>query len=339
MITTMDAVGAWSWETGDAGCEGDPLVPCVRLALDVWSVLRTLGLAEACARADIAVRTGSEGAVVPRAQGVRVDFSAGDAERALLEALSEPDRRNVGLATIDLELPGGVLRAGDRYRAEQLFSVTVDVWPSGAASITLRTYSDAWLSHDLRGRRQPDVQKENAPRLKAALAAVTDLLGVPIEPWDPGFHGTPTEDGFEDFPDDDPDLLDSWYMFEVPRRTEWLQGKVPQEKPHYESHSSAPVDFAEVSIDGRVIGYVWADESGEAAGYEPRSPAGRIAFDAAEDWLDHLSGCKARGLPSSQALREAVRRSGTDRSGAVVSGSLRKAISAEEVQELSGREW
>ncbi|MEV5983997.1 hypothetical protein AB0L85_03165 [Streptomyces sp. NPDC052051] len=217
--------------------------------------------------------------------------------------------------------------------------MSVDMWPSGAAMTTLHTFSDACLSHDLRGHRQPDVQKENAPRLKAALTAITKLLGTPIQPWDPGSHSERTEYGFEDFPDSDPDLLDSWYMFEVPRRTEWLLRMTPRDAPRYEAETSAPVDFVEVSIDERVIGYLWAAENADAAGYEPRTPAGHLAIDAAADWLAYLSQAKRRGLSSREALREATRWKGTERSGTVAPGSLHRASSPEDVQDLSGREW
>jgi hypothetical protein len=241
--------------------------------------------------------------------------------------------------TVDLSLPGSVLRGSRRCSVEQLFVVTVDMWPSGAATTTLHTFSDCWLSHDLRGHKQPDVQKQNAALLRAVLGAVTEQLGAPIEPWDPGVHGAPTEFGFEDFPDDDPDLLDSWFMFEVPRRTEWLHGMVPKDTPRYGTTTSAPVDFVQVAIGDRPIGYVWADARGDAAGYEPRPAAGHAALDAAQDWLMFLGKARRRGLSARDALHEAIRWPGTDRSGTVVRDSLRTSCSVEDVQDLSGREY
>ncbi|WP_208899615.1 hypothetical protein [Streptomyces incarnatus] len=338
MITTIEPVGSWSWETKVASPGSGLFVRCVRQALDVWAALRSFGLAEAGAQADITVGAATGSAAVLRVDRVPVESPEAGAESVLLDALSELGGQNVGCVTIDLSLPGSPLRSGVPHSVQQLFVVSIDIWPSGATTTTLHTFSDAWLSHDLRGHRQPDVQKENAPRLKAALAAITELIGAPVQPWDPGSHGAPTEYGFEDFPDDDPDLLDSWYMFEVPRRTERLQEKIPQDAPRYEAETSAPVDFVDVSINGRVIGYLWASENGDAAGYEPRTPAGHIAVDAAADWLAYLSQARGRGLSSLEALHEAMYWEGTERSGTVAPGSLRKASSPEEVQDLSGRE-
>ncbi|MFE7958425.1 hypothetical protein [Streptomyces sp. NPDC057413] len=338
MITTIDPVGSWSWEAKVASPESDLIVRCVRQVLDVWATLRSLGMVEARAEANVTVHDADNRAVLLRKERVPAGTPDAGAESALLDACSTLSGQHVGCVTIDLSLPGASYRGGVPHAVRRLFVVSLDMWPSGATTTTLHTFSDAWLSHDLRGHRQPDVQQENAPRLKAALAAITELIGSPIQPWDPGTHGVPTEDGFEDFPDDDPDLLDSWYMFEIPRRTERLQERIPQDAPRYESETSAPVEFVDVSLDEEVIGYLWAAESGDEAGYEPRTPAGHVAMDAAADWLAYLSQAKGRGLSSLDALREAMHGEGTKRSGAVASGSLRRASSAEEVQELSGRE-
>ncbi|MFC9931248.1 hypothetical protein [Streptomyces sp. NPDC127190] len=338
MITTIDPVGSWSWETKVAIPGSALFVRCTRQVLDVWATLQSLGLAGSRAQADITVGAASGSAAVLQVEKAPVESPEAGAESTLLDALSPLSGQNVGCVTIDLSLPGAPLRSGVPHPVEQLFIVSIDMWPSGAMTATLHTFSDAWLSHDLRGHRQPDVQKENAPRLKAALAAITELIGAPVQPWDPGSHGAPTEYGFEDFPDDDPDLLDSWYMFEIPRRTEQLGKKIPQDAPRYETETSAPVVFVDVSINGRIIGYLWASESDDAAGYEPRTAAGHIAVDAAADWLVYLSKAKERGLSSLDALHEATHWKGTERSGTVVPGSLREASSPEEVQDLSGRE-
>jgi hypothetical protein len=338
VITTIDPVGSWSWEAKVASPESDLTVRCVRQVLDVWATLRSLGMVEARAEADVTVHDADSRAVLLRKERVPAGAPDAGAESALLDACSTLSGQHVGCVTIDLSLPGASYRGGVPHAVRQLFVVSLDMWPSGATTTTLHTFSDAWLSHDLRGHRQPDVQQENAPRLKAALAAITELIGSPVQPWDPGTHGVPTEDGFEDFPDDDPDLLDSWYMFEIPRRTERLQEKIPQDAPRYESETSAPVEFVDVSLDEGVIGYLWAAENGDAAGYEPRTPAGHVAMDVAAEWLAYLSQAKGRGLSSLDALREAMDGEGTKPSGAVASGSLRRASSAEEVQELSGRE-
>lgn len=128
-------------------------------------------------------------------------------------------------------------------------------------------------------------------------------------------------------------------MFEVPRRTEWLHGMVPKDTPRYGTTTSAPVDFVQVAIGDRPIGYVWADARGDAAGYEPRPAAGHAALDVAQDWLMFLGKARRRGLSARDALHEAIRWPGTDRSGTVVRDSLRTSCSVEDVQDLSGREY
>lgn len=313
MITAIDPVGSWSWETRIPSPGSRLFVRCARQVLDTWSVLRSLGLAEEGAQADITVHAGHSGVVARRVERVPVEAPDAGVEHALLKALGALKGEDVGPLTIGLSLPGPCVRDGVTHHVQRLFAVSVDMWPSGAATTTLHTFSDAWMSHDVRGHRQPDVRRENAPRPTAALSAVTELTGAPVEPWDPGGHGVPTEDGFGELPDDDPDLLDSWYMFEIPRRTERLEGRIPQGAARFETTTESPVDSVEVRSKGRVLGYLWAAEEGDAAGCEPKNSSGHAAFDAAVDWLTRLSEAKRRGLSPSEALCEAMNRQGTER--------------------------
>jgi hypothetical protein len=48
-----------------------------------------------------------------------------------------------------------------------------------STAIVVGTWSDAWLLHDLHGRAQPELQRDNAPRLRAALERIERALGVP----------------------------------------------------------------------------------------------------------------------------------------------------------------
>ncbi|MFJ8502595.1 hypothetical protein [Streptomyces avermitilis] len=337
MITTMP-VGSWSWETKAQSPGEDLVVRCARQVLDVWAVLLSLRLAEGAAQADITIGAKDDGAVLWQAKRVHVPPLGMGAERELMPIPAWLDQDRAGVVTIDLGTPGTCLRDGEARLVQKLFEISVDAWASGAGTVTLRTFSDAWMSHDLRGHRQPEVQCENAPRLAAALAAITRLTEAEIVPADPTSYGVPTENGFEDLPDEDPDLLDSWYMFEVPRRTEWLQGKIPPNAQRYEAQAESAVEFFEVAVDGHVVGYLWAADDEGAAGYEPRTPAGDVALDAGEEWLARLSEAKQRGLSPSEALRELATWPGNSRSGAVVPGLPREAPTLEDLQELSGRE-
>ncbi|MGI5137028.1 hypothetical protein [Streptomyces sp. CA-106110] len=127
-------------------------------------------------------------------------------------------------------------------------------------------------------------------------------------------------------------------MFEVPRRTELLQDKLPPHSLLYETQTELPVEFVEVASSGLTVGYLWGTDYDDAAGYEPYTPAGQAALDAGEEWLARLSEAKERGLSPSEALRELSSLPGNARSGAVLPGSLRRAPSLEKLQDISGRE-
>ncbi|MER5745932.1 hypothetical protein ABT097_22000 [Streptomyces sp. NPDC002225] len=230
------------------------------------------------------------------------------------------------------------MRTGTPHQVEKLFTISVEGWESGAATVTLDTYSDAWLSHDLRGHRQSEIQRENAPRLSAAITAITQALEAEVVASDFTSYGIPTADGFEDLPDEDPDILDSWYMAEIPRRTAWLRSLLSPNSPCFEAETDEPVTCVEVAESGRTLGYLWAAEDGLAAGFEPRTPAGDEAIDAAHDWLLYLSRAKHRGLTSDQALSESDSWSGSAHSGSALPETRRVFSSLEELQDLSGRE-
>ncbi|MFF4182944.1 hypothetical protein ACFYZ9_07130 [Streptomyces sp. NPDC001691] len=288
---------------------------------------------------DISVRDGVSGTTTVIRRGLRVPATAdlpADSELSNVLRLVDPDEAAV--VSVDLSIPGVVLHEGVPHRVERLFMVSVDAWASGAGTVTLHTFGDAWMSHDLRGYRQPGVQEENAPRLASALTGITRLLDAEVVPGDTTSFGVPSEDGFDDLPDEDPDLLDSWYMFEVPRRTDRLLEQLPDGAPQFDNVTESPVNFQEVASDGTTIGYLWASASDDAAGYEPRTPMGQAALDAAVEWLGRLSEAKARGLSPTRALRELTSSRADSRGGAVTPGSLRTADSLEDLQDLSGRE-
>ncbi|MEU3374275.1 hypothetical protein ABZ734_28000 [Streptomyces sp. NPDC006660] len=287
---------------------------------------------------DISVRDGISGTTTVIRRALRVPATAdlpADTELSHVLRLVDPDKAS--LVSVDLSIPGVVLREGVPHRVERLFMVSADAWASGAGTVTLRAFGDAWMSHDLRGYRQPEVQEENAPRLTSALTGITRLLDADVVPGDTTSFGVPSEDGFDDLPDEDPDLLDSWYMFEVPGRTDRLLEQLPDGAPQFANVTESPVNFFEVASGGTVIGYLWASASDDAAGYEP-APMGEAALDAAVEWLGRLSEAKARGLSPTRALHELASARADSRGSAVTPGSLRTADSLEDLQDLSGRE-
>ncbi|WP_406505352.1 hypothetical protein [Streptomyces sp. NBC_00212] len=288
---------------------------------------------------DISVRDGISGTTTVIRRALRVPATADlPADTELAHVLRLVDPEVASLVSVDLSIPGVVLREGVPHRVERLFMVTVDAWASGAETATLRTFGDAWMSHDLRGYRQPGVQEENAPRLASALTGITRLLDADVVPGDTTSFGVPSEEGFDALPDEDPDLLDFWYMFEVPGRADRLLEQLPDGASQFDIVTESPVNFFEVASGGTAIGYLWVSASDEAAGYEPRTPMGEAALDAAVEWLGRLGEAKARGLSPTRALHELTLPRADSRGGAVASGSLRTADSLEDLQDLSGRE-
>ncbi|MFD5192654.1 hypothetical protein ACFWMU_31850 [Streptomyces sp. NPDC058357] len=337
MITT-NPVGSWSWETKEGKPGQDLALRCGRRILQVWAAMHDIGIVSSDATADVTMRAEDDHSVLSTHRRVHASLVDGAGGSELFAVLRSTDLEPVGVVEVGLTTPGTCVRNGKAHRVEKLFVISVEEWASGAGTVTLDTYSDVWMSHDLRGHRQPGIQKENAPRLKAALTAITRTLGVEVVASDFTSYGIPTKDGFEDLPDEDPDILDSWYMAEVPRRTEWLQSCLPPNSPRFAAETDSPVSFVEVARDSRTVGYLWVAEDGVAAGFEPRTPAGDEALDAGQDWLMRLSEAKQRGLTPAQAVRELTSWPGSARSGTVVPGTQQVASSLEDLQDLSGRE-
>jgi hypothetical protein len=67
---------------------------------------------------------------------------------------------------------------------------------------------------------------------------------------------------------------------------------------------TSPVNVSVVKRHGAVMGYLWADDSADAAGYLPSYDAGAVAVNVATDWILRLREAKARRLTPSQALGE-----------------------------------
>ncbi|WP_143166498.1 hypothetical protein OH786_14960 [Streptomyces atratus] len=331
-------MGSWSWETREEKSGQGLALRCGRTALKAWAAIHALGIVSGDAMADITMRAEDDHAVLFARKRVRAALADAADDSELFAALRSTDLGQVSVVEVNLTTPGTCMRNGKAHRVEKLFVISAEEWASGAGTVTLDTYSDACMSHDLRGHRQPEIQKENAPRLKAALTAITRMVAVEVVASDFTSYGIPTKDGFEDLPDEDPDILDSWYMAEVPRRTEWLQSFLPPNSPRFAAETDAPVSFVEVARGGRTVGYLWAAEDGVAAGFEPRTPAGDEALDAGQDWLMRLSEAKQRGLAPAQALHELASWPGSTRSGTVVPGTQQEASSLEDLQDLSGRE-
>ncbi|MER5465103.1 hypothetical protein ABT010_31365 [Streptomyces sp. NPDC002668] len=329
-------VGSWTWETKRPSHDGDLAKKCVEDTLAVLQVLKTTSLVVDPTSADATVRVGGGGSDAD-VRSLSIGPTRADAEQHLLSVLHPVMTTDVGVITIDLSLPGAWLEGPVQFRAEKMFTLSVDVWASSASTVVLRTYSDVWMTHDLCGNRHSDLQRQNAPLLAAALLQISQLLGAETDPGEPTWYGTPTVNGFEDIPDEDPEVLDSWGMFEVPSRSKRLHSSLPSGVLLYGDEPEGAIQYVEVGEGATVLGYVWASESGASAGYEPRSAAGDAAFVAGRFWLMRLSDLKKRRFSALQALGELERLAGDLSSGSVIPGSRRRMDTLELLQQVSGK--
>ncbi|MDN5385694.1 MULTISPECIES: hypothetical protein [Streptomyces] len=77
---------------------------------------------------------------------------------------------------------------GVRRHEDRLVELTVSSEPLGL-SADVSVHHDIWGPFDFRGTPHPDVQRQNAPRLAAALKELDELLGVAAEPGEPTYFG------------------------------------------------------------------------------------------------------------------------------------------------------
>lgn len=339
-MITSTPVGSWTWEARALAEEAGSLHRIARTAQAIYAVLAQRGCVVGAPEALIEVRRqGAAKEVVFLRERIPVAVDAPDGGQELVQALGDAGQvveESVSLVILWLSCPG-VWRDGDReILAERLFGIDVAAWSKGPDVVTLHTYSDAWLTHSLRGFPQPQVHAANAPRLAEALQAVSELTGDVADPGDPTWFATPAVAGFEELPDEEPELLDSWEMYEVPFRLKKLRSALPSSLDGYADWTDTPVRYVPVAEGNRVLGYLWVADSEGAAGYEPRSAAGEIAYDAGVIWLQRLCDAKARGITPTQALQEFLLLDGPDAGGELL-GTAGEITELEELRELAGR--
>lgn len=105
----------------------------------------------------------------------------------------------------------------------------------------------------------------------------------------------------------------------------------------YTNITNGPLRYVEVANDSTVLGYLWAADADDAAGFVPRAAAGDEAFNAWVSWKGELREAKVRRLQPSQALTELAWNTGGGRMGRVVPGSEEQAPSLAALKELASR--
>jgi hypothetical protein len=125
-----------------------------------------------------------------------------------------------------------------------------------------------------------------------------------------------------------------------PRLNEDLLFNVaPGGPPRYSHLSNKPVQYLTVADrHGQVIGYAWANDEDDAAGWVVRKAGGDEAFNKGSVWAIKLHDAKARGIAPTAALAEMIQESDATKSSHVVPGSLTEAPNADVVRRLANAE-
>jgi hypothetical protein len=120
-------------------------------------------------------------------------------------------------------------------------------------------------------------------------------------------------------------------------RDEDLEFKPVSGPARYGFKASGPVRYVVVANQDGVLGYLWASDPDDAAGYERRRSAGDAAANAGVPWYQRLRTAKVRGLPPSRALAELADDPGDSVTGRVVAGSEGTLPSLTALKELAAR--
>jgi hypothetical protein len=111
-----------------------------------------------------------------------------------------------------------------------------------------------------------------------------------------------------------------------PRFADDLQMKQVDGPPTYGRKTDGPVTYVTV-VDGTgsVIGYVWANDEDDAAGWVVPPGLSAGGLNAGASWLRALRGGKARGLTPTALLTELARGANDNDLSHAVPGSLSEA--------------
>jgi hypothetical protein len=113
----------------------------------------------------------------------------------------------------------------------------------------------------------------------------------------------------------------------------------PEGPPRYSPTTDKPVRYLTIADRaGEVIGYAWANDEDDAAGWEVRKAGGDEAFNKGARWARRLHDAKARGVPPLSALAEMVRESDPAAGSHVVPGSLTAAPNFDFVARLADQD-
>jgi hypothetical protein len=124
---------------------------------------------------------------------------------------------------------------------------------------------------------------------------------------------------------------------DIKRTTAPVEFRLVRGPEEYAYTAESTVTYVAVANRAGIIGYLWAADDEDAAGYEPRPALGGDAFNAGVPWVMKLREAKARRLRPSQALAEFSKLRGDEEMGRVVPGSQAEAPNLAALKELAGQ--
>ncbi|MEU0845699.1 hypothetical protein ABZ370_40470 [Streptomyces sp. NPDC005962] len=123
---------------------------------------------------------------------------------------------------------------------------------------------------------------------------------------------------------------------ENPRTTEPLTFEEVDSPQRYARTTDKPVQYVTVAgPQGTVLGYVWANDEDDAAGWQTNPGGGDEAFNMGALYVSKLRDAKARSAPPTTALSELIRESDPAGPSHIASGTPEQAPSLQDVSPKS----
>jgi hypothetical protein len=123
-----------------------------------------------------------------------------------------------------------------------------------------------------------------------------------------------------------------------PRFEEDMRFKRIAGPPRYSRVAQGPVRYVRVAAGtGVVIGYVWANDEGGAAGWVVPPGLGAADINAGAAWLRKLQDAKARGISPTALLAELILDTSDIQGSHVMPGSPAECTTLDELKELASK--
>ncbi|MBA5226011.1 hypothetical protein [Streptomyces griseoaurantiacus] len=333
MIATTP-VARWAWGRDDD--TGDDLTRCLRDALAALAVLARHQFASQVGELRVSVKEAGvantylfRGDIPVRAGGSSLRE---DLDRVADQVRGAMSSGEIGAVDVSVTCGGPVATAHGQELVERLFLLGASAFAE-FVTVDLLTYTDAWLPYDLKGRPQPEVHLANAPRLAAVLHDLAETLGSETEPDDPTYFAKPSETGAENFFTAEGKASDVWRSFEIPRRYDVFLHAPGFGRIGYSRKAKGEVKCLPVESAHGLLGYVWASDGENAAGFEPTDVGDDLVYRAGLVWLERLQRAHGRGLTPEAALEELSGLLDEDGAGYVVTSEGPRSVSLDALRE------